>query len=415
MPYLGTFFAIYFNMKKVWFFFIFILLAQTILAQITGRVIDASNQQPILGASIFFSNTSRGTVTQQDGSFQLSLPGNGRFELVVSFIGYETYTTTILSNQIPSKLEIKLKPKATELDEVIVEPYEKNGWAKWGKTFIELFLGTTEESKLCKLLNPEVLKFRFSKKTQTLKVSANSPLIIENRALGYNIKYQMEVFSYDFSKRYLLFVGYPFFEEMKAKRNRQIENWRSNRAYVYEGSVTHFMRALYRNQLIEEGFEIRSLVKIVNQNKAQRKAAIKESMLKSNQVVVQSAPTAPSQSVYSGSPFSEPDSFSVASSSLLPADSIAFAVDSTVCGLYFKNYVQVIYVKQPAPKLYQQQQGSDAANSSQISDVRIIGDRPILLLSNGSYFEPTELVYQGYWAWSEKISRMLPFDYKRKK
>ena len=268
---------------------------------------------------------------------------------------------------------------------------------------------------MCKLLNPEVLKFRFSKKTQTLKVSANSPLIIENRALGYNIKYQMEVFSYDFSKRYLLFVGYPFFEEMKAKRNRQIENWRSNRAYVYEGSVTHFMRALYRNHLIEEGFEIRSLVKIVNQNKAQRKAAIKESMLKSNQVVVQSAPTAPSQSVYSGSPVSEPDSFSVASSSLLPADSIAFAVDSTVCGLYFKNYVQVIYVKQPAPKLYQQQQGSDAANSSQISEVRIIGDRPILLLSNGSYFEPTELVYQGFWAWSEKISRMLPYDYKRKK
>ena len=101
-------------MKKASFFFIFILLAQTILAQITGRVIDASNQQPILGASIFFSNTSRGTVTQQDGSFQLSLPGNGRFELVVSFIGYETYTTTILSNQIPSKLEINLTPQATE-------------------------------------------------------------------------------------------------------------------------------------------------------------------------------------------------------------------------------------------------------------------------------------------------------------
>lgn len=402
-------------MKKVLFFFIFILLAQTILAQITGRVIDASNQQPILGASIFFSNTSRGTVTQQDGSFQLSLPGNGRFELVVSYIGYETYTTTILSNQIPSKLEIKLKPKATELDEVIVEPYEKNGWEKWGRTFTELFLGTTEESKLCKLLNPEVLKFRFSKKNQTLRVSATAPLLIENRALGYSIRYQLEGFSYDMSKRYLLFVGYPFFEEMNAKRTRQIDNWKINRAYVYDGSVTHFMRALYRNQLIEEGFEIRSLVKIVNQNKAQRKAAIRESMLGSNQVVVQSAPSASSQPIYSGSPFSEPDSFSVASSLLLPADSIAFAVDSTVCGLYFKNYIQVIYVKQPTPKLYQQQQGSDAANSRQISEVRITGDRPILILSNGSYFEPTELVYQGFWAWSEKISRMLPYDYKRKK
>lgn len=402
-------------MKKASFFFIFILLIQNIFAQITGRVVDASNQQPILGASVFFSNTSRGTVTQQDGTFQLLLPGNGRFELVISYIGYETYTATILSNQIPSKLEIKLKPKATELDEVIVEPYEKNGWEKWGRTFTELFLGTTEESKLCKLLNPEVIRFRYSKKTQTLRVSANAPLLIENRALGYHIKYQLEGFSYDFSKRYLLFVGYPFFEEMEAKRNRQIENWKSNRAYVYDGSVTHFMRALYRNQLIEEGFEIRSLVKIANQNKAQRKAALRESMLESNQIVVQATPNASSQSNYSGSPLSEPDSFSVASSVLLPADSIAFAVDSTVCGLYFKNYVQVIYVKQPAPKLYQQQQGNDVANSRQISEVRITGDRPILILSNGSYFEPTELVYQGFWAWSEKISRMLPYDYKRKK
>ena len=112
------------------------------------------------------------------------------------------------------QLKIYLEPKATELEAVIVEPYEKDGWEKWGKFFIENFIGTTDAAKLCKIRNYKTLRFRHSKKKNILTAVADEPLIIENRELGYRITYQLEDFTYDFNENTLFYLGYTLFEDM---------------------------------------------------------------------------------------------------------------------------------------------------------------------------------------------------------
>jgi hypothetical protein len=108
-----------------------------------GTILSKDSKMPIASASIFLSNTSIGTISKDNGDFVLQPFPEGRFDLVVSIIGYETYTITIASNAIPSKLEILLSPKVKELQEVIVTPYEKNGWEKWGDFFMENLIGKT--------------------------------------------------------------------------------------------------------------------------------------------------------------------------------------------------------------------------------------------------------------------------------
>jgi hypothetical protein len=88
--------------------------------------------------------------------------------------------------------------KSPELETIIVKPSEKNGWEKWGKWFTGNFIGTSEYGQDCCIKNPEVLRLRNYKKANSLTAIATAPLIIENKALGYRITYQMENFHYEF-------------------------------------------------------------------------------------------------------------------------------------------------------------------------------------------------------------------------
>ena len=62
--------------QRILFFLVFIgLLAGTAYARtIKGTVIDASNNEPIVGASVFVKGTQVGTSTDIDGNFSLNAP-----------------------------------------------------------------------------------------------------------------------------------------------------------------------------------------------------------------------------------------------------------------------------------------------------------------------------------------------------
>lgn len=57
--------------------------------KITGTVVDQSGE-PIIGANVMVKGTTNGTITDFDGNF--SLDASAGQELVVSYIGYVTYT-----------------------------------------------------------------------------------------------------------------------------------------------------------------------------------------------------------------------------------------------------------------------------------------------------------------------------------
>ena len=84
---------------------------------IKGKIID-ENGLPIPGVSILIKGTSKATVSDMDGSYQLKANSNGT--LVFSFVGYATVQETIKGR---STIDVKLKPESQSLQEVVVIGY----------------------------------------------------------------------------------------------------------------------------------------------------------------------------------------------------------------------------------------------------------------------------------------------------
>lgn len=397
---------------KLIYSFCFLLLSFVANSQklLKGVVLDAEKNKPMPNASVFLNTTSTGTITNEQGNFTLTIP-NGKYELIVSSVGYETYNQTINANELSDFITIKLKVKSELMQTVIVEPYEKDGWEKWGKFFLDNFIGTSANALNCKIKNTKVIHFHNSKKTNELSAFADEPLIIENKALGYTLKYQLETFTYNFKSNYLLYTGYPFFQLMKGSAGKQ-KRWEKNRRGAYFGSMMHFMRSVYRNKISEEGFEVRSLQKIRNAEKQRVKAAYSGNMhpVKSANGTMVITHINKDTADYYDRILRQEDYKDVIGKNILSGDSIAYAADSTTAGLDFKNYLLVIYKNKVAPLEYLQQFPKSSA--TMMSQIVLINEKPVEIQVNGSYYNPVDLMSTGYWAWSEKIAMMLPLDYK---
>lgn len=399
---------------------LFFLLVQTASAQNTlrGRVIAADTKQPIHLANVFLSNTSIGTVTNAEGIFIIDRFPQGRYDIVVSCIGYESFVATIQYSQLPYTLEVNLKPKVNILDEVVVEPYEKNGWERYGKFFMDNFIGTSALATDCKLKNPETIRFRYNKKENILRAFADEPIILENRALGYILRYDLKSFEYNYTTRIFYFQGYPLFEDIPTDRKRIQERWIKNREETYYGSLMHFMRSVFRNKLIENGFEVRKLIKVSEEEK-KRVRAIYNSKVYVNgngNIVVNDSILGQGNkdtALYYRKVMRQPEKMNVLIDKVLPGDSIAFAIDSFTAGLFFDDHLQVIYLYKQVPVEYYRT-NSLSVNSKSVtsSEIYLPNKRTIAVLGNGSFYEGIDLISSGYWGWWEKLATMLPFDYE---
>jgi len=86
---------------------------------VSGNVIDASINEPLIGATVIIKGTSIGSITNYNGDFNFNT-SQDTGTLVVSFIGY-------LPKEVPfsgqQALKIALSPDTEELDEVVVIGY----------------------------------------------------------------------------------------------------------------------------------------------------------------------------------------------------------------------------------------------------------------------------------------------------
>jgi len=98
---------------------------------ITGTVLFSGDGKALPGVSIIIKGTSSGTVTNNDGTFQIDVPQNAQ-TLVFSFVGMKTEEVPILSNVI----NINLKPDYIGISEVVATGYStKNKNEITGSTF----------------------------------------------------------------------------------------------------------------------------------------------------------------------------------------------------------------------------------------------------------------------------------------
>lgn len=91
---------------------------------VSGTVIDAGTNEPIPGANIFIEELQIGAATDISGEYEIQISEPGNYTLVVTFIGYERFETTIaVSDGESLTLDIELTQTGILGEEVIVLGY----------------------------------------------------------------------------------------------------------------------------------------------------------------------------------------------------------------------------------------------------------------------------------------------------
>ena len=249
-------------MQKV--FFIFLFAGFTVVAYnqvIEGTVYEIGTDSVVSTAAIYFDGAFVGTLADKNGNFRLDITKYASMPLIVSSIGY--YSVTLNNYPTNKPLKIYLTPKMFEMNEVVIssKPLVRERKA-YLKLFKDEFLGTTYNAQNCEIINENDITFNYDSSQDTLRAFATNPLIINNRALGYKITYYLDKFEYHRQSTSFLFVGNLIFNEdlIKDKTDKNLSAllYERRRNSTYPGSRMHFFRALWKDDLEDEGFSVRN-------------------------------------------------------------------------------------------------------------------------------------------------------------
>ena len=115
-------------MKKL-FFFLVLISSLTVNAQSTGSVegiITDTNGVPLPGATVYIKSIDKGIDTDFDGKFAIENIEEGSYNVLVSFVGFESVTKTVaIQKGKKTQLNISLKEASSVLDEVILTANKK--------------------------------------------------------------------------------------------------------------------------------------------------------------------------------------------------------------------------------------------------------------------------------------------------
>lgn len=106
-------------MKRTLYAAITLLLLPAVLfsqQSVTGRVLDAANNQPMLGATVMIEGTTTGTITDADGRFTIALEP-GQSVILVSYIGYSRERIDLSGK---TDVTILIKEETRQIEEVMV-------------------------------------------------------------------------------------------------------------------------------------------------------------------------------------------------------------------------------------------------------------------------------------------------------
>jgi TonB-linked SusC/RagA family outer membrane protein len=95
------------------------LVEMDLNVEVTGRVVDADNNEPLMGVTVFVVGTQVGTNTGPDGRFTLMVPEGGQ-RLAFSYVGYVRQELTIGDQ---TEFNIRLVSDVALLDDVVVVGY----------------------------------------------------------------------------------------------------------------------------------------------------------------------------------------------------------------------------------------------------------------------------------------------------
>jgi len=233
-------------MKYVRLILIFIISYSSFSQTLKGKVIDENNQ-PLVGATVYFDGTTRGVITNVEGVFEIVPPENvSKPTLVITYLGYDAIFITNIEDL---KEVYQLQPMAESLDTVNIykSAFSREEMMEVFKTY---FLGDGRPAKKCEILNPDDVILYYVVKENTLYAKSLNPIIVQNDYLGYKVKFDLQTFKVKYSTESLndddltesFYFGYSFFEDTNPKKSRV-------RNKIYFRSINYFFKSLVEDKL----------------------------------------------------------------------------------------------------------------------------------------------------------------------
>jgi len=404
------------SMRKYLFgLFLFLLTSSNVWAQglsISGVVKDKSGET-LPGAGVYLSGYKTATVTNMDGKYVLSNLKPGNYNILVEMMGYLPFTKNVIIADKAVNVDIILSENTIQLQEVIirVDPNRQ----RYIDLFKDFFIGKTPNAQKCKLLNPQALSVDYDNKAHTLTVKSNEFLVIENKALGYRLKYMLQFFEYDYKTSIVYYSGLPNFEELKGSASKK-RQWVKNREIAYYGSPQHFFKSLYQGRSKEEGFVINKLKKLDNNSRPTDSLIEAEiAKLKKQQHGVIRIGSAESDSLNHWLKVKQmPKKISILNRSDVLTDTLVKQEYRDLKSLNFEDDLYLIYTKERETNAYTDNSGHSISRpldmpNYQISIVHLL-EGPVHFYASGGIFQPKSFLFEGFWAF-EKIADMVPMDY----
>ncbi|MFA4866564.1 MAG: carboxypeptidase-like regulatory domain-containing protein [Pedobacter sp.] len=404
---------------KTYLFLLLLILSTGHLAfsqnsfSITGIVRDQKETLP--GAGIYLSGYKVSTVADGEGKFKINNLQPGNYNVLVQMVGYLPYSKNIIISDQSVQVELLLKESTTILNEVVIRADPNR--PKYIKQFKEFFIGTSPNAAQCKILNPQVLNIDYDVTKSLLTITTTEFLIVENKALGYRLKYMLDNFEYNSRTRIIYFSGHPFFEELKASGAKQ-KKYIDKRETAYYGSSQHFFRSLYAGNTIEQGFIINKMIKIPNPYR------YPDSVIDKNLIRLKT-----------------PAKSTVISKATMPKDNVMIAfwqkqqdmpkyIDhldrkeispASLLSVYNHNLksldcngaLAISYTKERESLIYSKT-GFWVFRPLEIPDYQIsianLTENGVRFYENGGVNNSRAMLFEGFWAY-EKVADMVPMDY----
>ncbi|RZL55856.1 MAG: carboxypeptidase-like regulatory domain-containing protein [Pedobacter sp.] len=369
--------------------------------------------EPLPGAGVYVSGYKIATVADNNGRYSLSLkPGN--YDILVQLIGFKAFNKNIIVADKALTFDFVLEEDAFQLQEVTIKPDpNREGYIRM---FTDFFIGTTPNARLCKIINPNVLIIDYSNDDAKLTVKTNQFLIIENQALGYRVKYQLNNFEFDNKSRIIYYEGFPYYEDLKGSKGK-MKRWAEKRIEAYHGSTQHFFNSLYAGKSKEEGFEINKLIRQPNPNRAPDSlinANIKRLMQVKHALNGTIKVMAGDSLNYWTKQKNAPATIAMLNRQQVNTDTLVKTYNESIKSINFNDVLYVIYKNEREASIYANRIGQSISRPLDMPDYQVslinLQVAPVYFYENGGTYNPRSMLYEGYWSW-EKIADSVPLDY----
>lgn len=383
------------HLKYTSLFFLFLFsAAQSSNAQtfsLKGKIVDSISGSPLAKATVYINNSTKGTVSDENGNYILTGITKGSYELIISYVGYKPILKNIRITASGYISDFKLQVEEKQLREVLIISNSTRN------QYLDLFkknvLGFTFDAGKCIIRNTDVIQFVQGVHQNDIQAVADEELEIYNPVLGYTIYFRITDVFFNTKSKESHFYGYTRFVDLMNKDAVNLK-WLRNRRNVYLGSSQHFFRSLVRKELYKEGFII---------------------SVDENDILTQRERNMNVTSDGSSSTVTQMNFSSAAMIRSLKEDSILTEYNQDGYIIYELNLEKRLYIKYRRNSDLKLQiiRALHLKTEEEIGTLTALRLRtvPVLLDYKGVVLTLANLYFDGIWAY-ERMANMLPEDYE---